>query len=64
MKAYAAIDLHSNNSVLSVIDEKGTPASRASLPQRPAAVDRGAGALPQEARGGGSGIDLQLVLAG
>ena len=64
MKLYAGIDLHSNNSMIAVIDEQDRGCSAEETAQRARADLARAGELQAVVGGRGGGVDLQLVLAG
>jgi len=63
MKLYGGIDLHSNNHVVVLSDADGKEVYRKRL-ANDLKTTLGAAALPDAARGGGRGVQLQLLLAG
>lgn len=63
MQSYAAIDLHSNNGVLTVIDENDRVLKQKKLANRLQLFPGRARTVPRDAPGGGRRINIQLVLA-
>ena len=63
MKLYGGIDLHSNNSVVALLDDEDRAVYRKRLPNEAGAVLDASRALPGSDQGPGGGVHLQLVLA-
>lgn len=63
MRSFAAIDLHSNNGVLTVIDENDRVLRQKKLANRLDLFVSESRAVPTNAGGSGGGVDVQLVLA-
>ncbi len=63
MRTYAAIDLHSNNGVLAIIDETDRVLRQRKLPNKLELLRERARTVPRDAAGRRGRVDLQLVLA-
>ena len=63
MKLYAAIDLHSNNGVLVILDEKDQVIYAKRLPNELGCLN-GIGTVSRSGASRGGRVDIQLVLVG
>ena len=63
MRTYAAIDLHSNNGVLTIIDETDKVLRQRKLPNKLGAFVEELWAVPLDAQRSSDRVDVQLVLA-